>query len=138
MASKKMQRSITSAASIGIALSVIITVILSMLTAIFISNEYWDININKIAAIVIQVVAAFAGSYLTNRLVPEGQGSGVIICASIYYVILLCISMLVYDGLSPTFWHGLISCAVGCILSFLLVNTTNNKHKNKKRTVRHR
>jgi len=138
MATKRNQWNITSAVSIGVALSIILTILLSVLTAIFISNEYFDINIRNVAAIVIQGIAALAGTYLTNRLTHDGKGMASIFCAAAYYVLLLFVSILLFDGISSLFLSGLISCTVGGAIAIMLTNTTKNKYKHKKRTARHR
>ncbi len=138
MTTKKYQWSIVSATAMGTVLSIALTVVLSMLTAIFISNEYFDINIKSTAAIIIQGIAALAGSYLAYRLSSEGKGIASVCCAAVYYVMLLSTSIMLYDGVSTCFWVGMISCAVGSLLAILLINTAKKTHKQRRRVKRYR
>lgn len=122
---------ILPACGIGIAVSLLVTVLIAWVTAIFISNEYFEINTIVFAAIVSQFLATFIGAFLVGKITDNNKMLTCCLAGGLYYLLLIGTAMLFFDGISGKLFVGLISCALGCFAGIL---TSSRQKKRSGRT----
>lgn len=117
----------------GIATALVVSVGGTLVGAICILNEYFDITAVVIVATITQLVSAVAGSFLTGKLVKEGKMLSCCITVFVYCFILLGTSILFFDGIGSGVFGGLITCTLSCIGGFLLSTREKNDRKHKRK-----
>lgn len=116
---------------IGIVISILTTIALTVIFAIFITNEYIDIKLCRPIATVIHFIAVFWGLYI-SLLIFKIPYHIVIITTGALYLLLLCNSLLFFDGISVYAVIETIPSAAGTILAILL-----DKKRRMRRNKRH-
>ena len=136
MAGKRKLDGLAWSILFGVLASSVITIVLSMLIALFISSEYFDINIRYIASMIIQLIAALIGAYTTGKISNDRKQIASVCTVAIYCFILLSAAILFFDGIASHFWAVLLSGGVGCI-SAILLNNSRKRPGYRKKKVRH-
>lgn len=120
------------AIAFGVLQAVIISVLLAALSAVFIDNESVGIHTIPFIAMIAWFASSFMCAFYSGR---KGEGRWVvhsIIATGIYIILLLGAGILIFDGLSGSIFPGLISGALGCLLSIFIQFKRMNKPVNRK------
>lgn len=120
--------------TIGFTIAALLSFAFSFLCAICINNEYIDFQIFSKAQPIIQVLSAFIGCYICGVIVPDGKILRCAITALSYYLFLVGVSCLFFDGISGYFWVGILTSLIGFTGAILLcargkVNTSRKRRK---------
>ncbi len=120
-------------ALIGIAACITIMLIMGAVGAWMINSERLDLTNMNWLKIVIQVLSAFVGTLIALTLVKEKLAiiTGMIVAGVL--VILICIAMLFFDGISGNILTGVISISSGSAAACLLKLKTGEGSMKKKR-----
>lgn len=132
------KNSLVATAAAGVALSLSVSLILAIVAAIFINNEYCGIESNRLAAVISQFVSAFLGGCLAAGVTDERKNVASMLTGAAFYIVLTVAAMLFFDGLGSGLLSGLISVAAGVICAILLVNRKKMVSKAAKRRGRSR
>lgn len=126
------------ATGIGVIIALAITMIMASIGAIFISNEYMAVTGIKIAAITIQVLSTFIGSFIAGKIVCNKKALTCCIVGGIYYLILVSIAMLFFDGISGSFFICLAAGAIACFVAVYLCTKEKSASVRKRKNRRSR
>ena len=118
----------------GILLSVIFVVI----GAILIKNESISPQSGYYIIIIGQAISVFIVCLLSGRMAGEKSGLSSLITGGIYYLILLAIAILFFDGVSNRLLAGTIATTLGTLGGLYFVVRGKVLNKKKKHTHRFR
>lgn len=121
-------------AIVGAVAGLVIGIGLSAIGALFIANEYFEMDSMNILTYIIQLISSFTGTLLAaNRskgkeLLAGGMASG---C---YFAILLLTAMLFCEGVGDGAYLSLVAILVGGVSAIMLcIRRTNGNSKRKRR-----
>ena len=128
-------RTMLSSVIIGIAIAIGASIALTFINGIFVNKENYTIDTAEKWQLPIQVLSAFLGCLIGIMIAKENKilTSGVIAIG--YYLSLLGVAGLFFNGISSNFWTGFITCTIGSVLAILLKSMDKNKtrrHRHKK------
>jgi len=132
MRAQKSSKGTYWSVTIGVLQAVAISVLTAALGAVFIDNE--SIQINAIP--IITIIAWFISSFLCavfSGYTGEGRWalrSG--IATGIYYLIMMSVGILVFDGLSGNVLYGFITGIAGFLIAMVLLVRKQKKSINRK------
>ncbi len=130
--------SFTHSCLVGIIVSAAITILLVCIGALFIQNEYISINSITIIGMIIEFIAAFFGLFLTGKMQKGREEAAMGITAGAYCTLLLCVGMLLFDGLSVAFFGGLTAVTGAYVMTLFLLKSTKNRQNHKRKNRRYR
>lgn len=136
--SNSNERTLLKSCGLGVCVTVIVTLSLSALAAIFISNEYLQITGMQYIAFLIQLVSVFLGSLLAGKTITERRLLACSAVGGVYFLSLVGLALLFFDGVSGSILYGLIGCVIGCGGALLLCTRVKNRSGSKKRRRRSR
>lgn len=121
----------------GVAVSVIVSIAMSLISALLLSKETLPIESKGIIAVIIQYLSALAGGLLVGKCTHNNKIISCGIHAAIYLFVLLGSAAVFLDGISNVAYIGMIACLAGCVSSILLSGmqkaTLKKKRRNKRR-----
>ena len=129
----RMKTGFVSACLIGCALALVLTIVGSMLGAVFINNEYLDINVNGVLGIVIRFLSVFLGAVLAGKLTDESKMLCCMVVAGAYFAILCGSSLLFFEGIGVQLFAGFLTCLAACVGGILLSTKAKTRVKHKRR-----
>ncbi len=133
MAKAKSSKSDTKAympCLIGIAVSLILALVLTAITTIFITNAYIDIKQSVALAIIIQFISVMIGSYIAIVMSHRRYYMGLIV-AGADYIALFCAAILFFDGIQGSAFITLFACILAVIVAIFL-NKSKKSVRNKR------
>lgn len=130
--------SLSKICMIGTGISVMLLIIFAMISAIFISNEYFDIGASGYLAGIVQFLAIFVGCIIAGKLVKEGRVLACAIVGGACVFIQLAASILFFGGISGRFIPGILANIAGCGGAILLSVSNKNRSASRKRRIRSR
>lgn len=128
----KRSWSVVASVGVGLILSILLSLAGAMLLTALIDKEAINQLSIDIPLVVIYMIAAFSGSYLSGKIAGENKQYIPLIIGAVYLVLLLSIKFMFFNGAFNNITTGLISILFAVILSNLLVIRTKQKPKNKK------
>lgn len=108
------------AVCIGAIMALVMTAILASLIAVFILNEYINVAGITIAAIVIQGISIFIGTFAAGKIVSDKKLFACILTAGVYYLILMSTALLFFEGISGSIIIGLATGVIVCFAAVYL------------------
>ena len=118
---------------IGIVLSILVMLGFGAIGAWLISDEKMDITFISWIAIIIQAAGGFIGTFVSLLLVKEKLAVTTGINIAVLSLILLCVGMLVFDGISAGILTGIASIAVGgAVACIIRLKPKSGKFKKRK------
>lgn len=117
---------------IGASITIITMLILSIISAICIVNEYFAINTIPYIAILIQFLGTFLGTVFAGKNINSQKVMACAVTGGTCYILQLCFAMLFYNGISRDFWIGFMATSAGIICAILL-STKEKKRSDSKR-----
>ena len=130
--------SLPAAAGIGLIVSMVASLLITMITSICIMNEYIELNGAIYIVIIGQFICAFTGVLTAGKIAPENKMIACVVSAGAFFLIMLGIGMLLFDGVGRTALWGLLSCAAGSILGIFFIFKAQSRVGAKKRRKRSR
>lgn len=124
--------SLFPACCIGTVAGLIITLGASAIGAVFITNEYLALNTEGTIGLFIQFCSVLLGAILSAYIVHERKVTSCIAVGAAYYVILLILGILLFDGLTGAISGGLLAATCGCAAAIFLCGRKKNRPKRKK------
>ena len=137
---KHMKGTVTwlHAIGIGIGASAGVMFGLLLLSAICIGNEYFSYELYKKIIPIIYYVSAFVGAIITGALSKDKKIKFIFANTVVLAIILICISLSLYEGISVGIIGNLIAMVVGACSAILLLNRGIPYKKRKRTTSRRR
>lgn len=133
---KHRPRGVGESVLIGLGISVVCSVLIMMFLAYCIENEYMNITKISIMSFVILLISSFMGAFGAGVVAKEKK---IIACAGAvgaYYVVLMTIAVVVFDGVRGGALLGFLACTIGFGGASLL--SLKEKSRSKIRKVRGR
>lgn len=124
--------------AIGVALAIVTTIILSVIGAIFIQNEYLEMSAINIVAFAIQFTAAFAGALVAGKFKKSNALMSCGLAGGVYFLLLIVIGVLFCDGVGSDILLSLLTVFLGTGAAFLLCTRGKNRTFKKKRRRKNR
>lgn len=123
---------------IGAGVSLVTSLLIILLSSMCLSNEYMELSAGPYVVIGGQFISAFTGALIAGKT-TKAQSKLLSCCtaAALFYLVYICIGMLVFDGLTSLVFSGALACAAGCvaaILSCFKAKRINNGKRRKKRS----
>lgn len=109
-----------TAIGIGTVVSVMITVVLAMIAGSLILRETVAENADQFLIPVIHAISTYVGCFVSSRMTDEKNPAAIFGTAATYYVLLVGITILMFDSAFTGVLTGLLSVLVGAVVSFLL------------------
>ena len=124
---------------IGTGVSIVTSLLIALLLSTCTSNGYMELSASSHAVIVGQFLSSFAGSLVAGKT-SKGDSKILSCCctAAIFYLVYICIGMLVFGGLTSLAFSGMLACATGCIAAILTCIKGKRNNTGKKRKKRSR
>lgn len=116
----KKESSMLASSLFGLILALVVALVLSLISALFISNEYLEIKTAQFLATITHLIAVFLGSILTIKIVPERKLISCGVVCGGYFVVMMAIAILMYDGLSGSIFTGIVASVLGGAGAILL------------------
>ena len=117
---------------IGVVLAIILTILMSAISAIFLDNESIGLNLIPYISVIIWLVSGFVSAFCAGY---AGEGNWIlrsIIATGIYYVILLGVGILLFDGVDGDVVVGLIAGVIGFVLALFAISRKRKMPMNRK------
>lgn len=127
--SAKKEISAITCVAVGTIIAIIVTLLFAAIAGIFIKNEYFGIGVVSVFAVIAQGVSVFLGALTGSWLASTKKVLSSILVAGIYYFLLLCIAILLFDGITVNAIIGIGVCAAATFAAIIL------SMRGKKRTV---
>lgn len=83
---------------IGAGVCITISVLIAIITAFAINNEYWSIEKTDIISALSQIISAFIGCMVATILAGRMPAVVSAITCGVYVIILICVNILFMDG----------------------------------------
>ena len=104
----------------GCILAWVITIVIAVIVAIFIAGERASEEFTNPAAVIALLAASFAGAMIAGGMAEQKRMIVCVISGGIYYLSLICVNMLFFDGS----FRGLLGAALtvmgSCVIAGLL------------------
>lgn len=130
---KQSKKTIIGSAGVATLIAVFISLASVILIALGITKEYVPLDTATKIFPVVQIVSVFVGCLLSCKLTADNR----LLCGGLttagYFLVLVGISCLFFDGISGNFWIGLISAVTGWITAILLITKLCNQSGNRRR-----
>lgn len=118
--SAKKESSMLISCIYGLILALIVAMALSLIAALFITNEYLDITTSQFLTTITHLIAVFSGSLLTGEIMSDKKIPSVgVVCAG-YIFTMVCLAILVFDGVSGNVFAGIAASIGGSVSAILL------------------
>ena len=127
-----------SAASLGVIGCILISMIFLLIATALIKNESILQSSGYSIIVIGQVISVFASCLTASKLTEEKKTLACITTGGIYYLMLLAIAILFYDGMGSQFLWGTIATTVGIIGSIFIANKVKTPQRRKRRIRRFR
>ncbi len=121
------------ACTLGVGISVILLIVVTVLSAVFISNELIDLDAGKYIAWVAQFVACFVGCTVSGKIVTDNKTVACGIVAAINYLAILVVAVLLFDGLANNMLLCLLPIIAACGCAILLSIRTKGHSGSRRR-----
>ena len=108
---QKRQRNhtgISMGIGLGIAMSVAITALVSVVTAVLVTGGKWTEEQAIYGSVAALLLSGFSGSMLAAGMAGEKRMVVCLLHGVLYFLMLLCITALVFDGAYENLWGTLI------------------------------
>lgn len=135
-AKRKAGHSIGLCVAIGIGVSVILSLILAMITASLIMNERLSEDVIQYTSPGIILIASVAGAVIAGKSANEKVAIAAGICGVTFLLILMGTGILFFNGGFHNIWTGLVSIALGWILSCTICIRGKRRGTKRKRSYR--
>lgn len=120
--------------STGMLATILVSLFLSAIAGIFIQNEYLGIELVTVMAIIIQGISVLVGALIAGIHAPEKKVISCVVIGTVYYLMLVGCTLLLFDGLSSAAIISLLVCAAAVLLSILLcIKRERRTHTTKRR-----
>lgn len=123
---------------IGTASSIVIALLLTVIGAIFIENEYLNIGSVNILALTIQFVSSLVGTLIAGKLSRTNYFLSCGAVCGCYFLLMLITAMLFFDGVGGSVLLSALAILIGGGTAILLCTKGNNRIKRRKKRVRSR
>lgn len=127
--------SIAKACVLGSSVNVLLLIVLAMVSAIFISNEYFEMEAGGYLAGISQFLASFIGCLIAGKLVKERKAITCAAAAGGCLLIQLAAAILFFNGISGDFLLCLLPMLAACGCAILLCANRKKHSGSKKRRV---
>lgn len=118
--SKQINGSMTKGTTLGVGICVVLWFVTSAALASLVVNEHISEETLKWIVPCMQGVVSFIGSVIAGRIVVENKGLASVICTAVYFLVMMCVTMLFFDGRFSSIIWAIIAVAAGGALSILL------------------
>lgn len=106
---------------IGVVIAIALSVLSAAMGAVFIDNETITIEAIPYITFVVWVISGFLCAYISGRTGEEKWSQRSVIAVIIYCIVLLCVGILIFDGIDASVLYGLLGNLLGLICAVLLV-----------------
>ena len=117
---------------LGVALSVVTTVLLAALGAVFIDNETLNIGGIPCISYIVLGLSSFLCVFVSGRNRGERWLLRSGLAISIYYLLLIGVGILIFDGITGGVIYGLLAGLLGFAGAAFLISRRQFKLKNRK------
>ena len=114
---------------LGVALSVVTTVLLAALGAVFVDNETLSIGGIPYISYIILALSSFLCAFVTGRNTGEKWLLRSGISIMIYYLILIGAGVMIFEGITGSVFYGLLAVLLGFAVSVILISRRQTKPK---------
>jgi len=129
----KVGRSHTAAIITGVVIALVLSFLLTALMGNLILNGHFGENIAQASIFVIRAVSVLVGALIGGLLLKQHYLKLVGFITAGYFVVLIGIGIVFYDGSFKSFLLGVVSVLVGGVAALLILQTPkSNMHKRKK------
>ena len=107
---------------LGVACIVLVALLITIVFAVFITNEYLDITKEDFLAVITQFISVFLGTFVAGKITQEKK---LMICGAVTATCMLAytsIGILFFDGIGSGLVSGLIATVLGFACAFALCN----------------
>ena len=132
---KKVQikeRSIIFASSLGTAIALCASIIFSLTIPIIILNGTIRDNEIQIIVPIIQFISSFLGIFAATKFVKENKLLVMGVSAGMYLLVLICVALLFFDGLSTKVVTGPIAILAGVVSAAMIVCKKKKRGRGKR------
>ncbi len=113
---------------IGVGIGMAVSISLSAILAIFINNQYLQIESAAYFPIVVQFLSVFIGAYIAGRGAGEGAVATCGVTSGVMLVVQMCLGVLFFDGISGNLLWGILGCIGGMIAAILVCKRPKKSH----------
>ena len=119
----------------GLAVSLVITLIGTILAAFMISGDNWDESSYGTVSFVIWVLASFGGSMFSGMLRKENKWLTELVTVLVLFLVLISINIMFFAGKFSSIGKGILAVVIAYVPSVLI---SMSKSKSNKRRFRYR
>ena len=134
--SVKVRVSDGRALAIGLISAIGSMIVMLIVSAICIVNEYFALESFGIISLFIQYISVFIGAFTAGMLAKSSREGMVLVVGSVLYLLQLCCALLFFDGIKYSFWANFLISAVAIVSAILVLS--RQKVNTKNRSIRKR
>lgn len=111
---RKGNISMTSSVIIGVVIAVLFTIAAAALIALLVTNEQLPLGSLGYGVVAIWVVSALLGGSTAGKTATEKKLVACLVTCGVYLLLLLGISITLFDSIGQSVWVGILSIIIGC------------------------
>ena len=123
---------------IGLILMACISMILVLVSAVFINNEYFTVSSIRYLAVAIQFLSVLVGAFAAGKIANQKKAMACLISAGGFLLLQICCGMLFFEGISSGVAWGLIATAVAAVCDIFLCGSSKMRSGSKRKRNRYR
>lgn len=124
--------SMISGMSAGILASILTSIILAMLTAVLVINEKFSENGMHYFSFGITLVSSMIGGLIAGKRMGGKYALATFLTGGIYYLVLIGVGILLFDGLASGVWTILAAIGIGSICACTICITGKSRGRKRK------
>lgn len=134
----RLKLSVLPACGLSMALTLISMMLLTLIFALCIDNEYFDSNTTRYFSPAIQFISMLIGLTMGGKFAGEKDAVTCIASGGVYFVIQICCAMLLFDGVTGGVWFGAIAALAAIMCAIIILNGGKKRSGSKKKRNRYR
>lgn len=118
---------------IGIIAMIALSVLSILLLPLFIINEYLNTEYTKALMIILIAIISFCSTLIAGMVSKTMNMWEPLLLACIYCIVILFVSIALFDGVSMGTLYRIIACGVSCVAAYLVLKRTKKPHTKRKK-----
>lgn len=117
---KKTNMRILPAGVLGALLAIVVSISAILIQPFMVLSEYVKPESIQLLSVATQLIAGFVGTFVAISLVSDKRYPVAALCIGVYILILICVGLLLFDGLTSWAIPGILGSSIGALGAVLL------------------